>query len=107
MCRGDPFEYEPRWINLLTDRQRYQQHAITVGNVGTWRIDRDCQHEFPVIIARTPYVEQKVLDLFELAAQVPVKNQATISCDFDHNVLRFNSRHRGYHHQAFICAVDL
>src|SRR5712692_1782162 len=107
VSRGKSFERQSCRERLLADRQGNRQHAIAVGDVGARGIDRDWERQLAVIDPNAPFIQQEFLDLLEHAAQVPVENQATLSRDFDHNVLGFESSHRCRNHQALVRPVDL
>src|SRR5215469_385093 len=107
MSRGDPFEHEACRERLLADRQGHHQHAIAVGDVSARSINRDWEWQLAVIDPNAPFIQQKLLNLLEHSTQVPMENQATLSRDFDHNVLGFESSHRRCNHQALVCPIDL
>src|SRR5690348_2613588 len=107
MCRSNPFERQSCGSCLVADGQRYYQHAIAIGDVGTYCIDREWECEFTVIDAHAPFIDQQFLDLLQHSTLESMKYKATIVGDFDQNVLGFQSSHRSRDHQALIRSVDL
>src|SRR6266699_6512869 len=105
--RSDPFECQSCGRCLVADGQGHQQHAIAIGDIGTYCIDRDWECKFAVIDAHAPFIDQQFLDLLQHGTLVSMENEATIVGDFDQHVLGFQPSHRSRDHQALACSVDL
>src|SRR6266700_3596039 len=105
--RSDPFECQSCGGCLVADGQGHHQHAIAIGDVGTYCIDRDWECKFAVIDAHAPFIDQQFLDLLQHGTLVSMENEATIVGDFDQHVLGFQPSHRSRDHQALACSVDL
>src|SRR5438128_7033902 len=61
--RSDPFECQSCGRCLVTDGQGHRHHAIDIGDVGTYCIDRDWECELEMIDAHAPFINQQHLEL--------------------------------------------
>jgi hypothetical protein len=103
---GESFEREARRERLLADRQSHYQHAIAVGDIGTRGIHRDWERELTVIDPNAPFIQQEFLDFLEHGTPIAVEDQATVSGDFDHNILGFQPCHGSRNRQTLAGSID-
>ncbi|HZO74506.1 MAG TPA: hypothetical protein VFB60_20045 [Ktedonobacteraceae bacterium] len=64
--RRDPFECQSCGRRLVADGQGHYQHAIAIGDVGTYCIDRNWECQFTSIDANAPFIDQQFLNLLQL-----------------------------------------
>src|SRR5260370_25261945 len=105
--RSDPFECQSCGRCLVADGQGHHQHAIAIGDVGTYCIDRDWECTFAVIDAHAPFIDQQFLDLLQHGTLVSMENEATIVGGFDKHVPRSHPTTPTPSHQPSPYSLDL
>ena len=106
MCWSQPRERKAGRARLWAERESHCDDTIAVGHVSTLPINRQRKNQFPMIGADAPFIDQKLLNVFQEATYLAVKDQTPICGNFNLDIFGFQPGHGSRNRQAFICAID-
>jgi len=91
----------------LTGEERYDQDAVSIGNIGVLPIYGFREGKLAVIASHVPFVEEDLFGIFQSTTQVSVYDQLALLGDLDQDVLRLESRHGSRNRQVVGRAIHI
>jgi hypothetical protein len=106
MCRSQPRERKAGRARLRAEWESNRKDTVAIGHISTLPVNRQRENQFPMIGTDAPLIDQKLLNVFQEATYLAVKDQTPICGNFNLDIFWFQPGHGSRNRQAFICAID-